>query len=171
MISAVILARSDEDALSLTLSALAPAAMDGLVREVIVIDDGSNERIAEVADEAGARRVIAGAAADLAIATASAKQPWLLILTAGARPQVGWESAARGHMSHFADRAGRFRLSLAAPGVMARLKEARAELGASWLGRLTPEQGLLIAACRYTAPPRRLRRLEARVLFDRWGGA
>jgi len=156
MISAVILAAGDERALALTLAALAPAAVDGLVREVIVA--GGDARVAEVAEEAGAQRAESEAAA-----IASAKQPWLLVLTAGARPQVGWESAARGHMAHFADYGGRFRLSVAAPGLAARV----AELQAAWFGR--PEQGLLIAKDRYGAQPRRLRRLEARVLVDRLG--
>jgi hypothetical protein len=158
MISVVILAADDERALALTLAALASAAVDGLVREVIVA--GGNAQVAEVAEEAGARRAEGAEAA-----VASAKQPWLLVLTAGVRPQVGWEGAARGHMAHFKDRAGYFRLSLAAPGIGARV----AELTAAWLGGARLEQGLLIARGRYALRPRRLRRLEARVLVDRLG--
>lgn len=156
MISAVILAAADEQALSATLASLVSAAVDGFVREVIVV--GGDERIAEVAEEAGVRRV---ESAETALA--SAKQPWLLVLSAGARPQVGWEGAARGHMAHFPKSGARFRLSIAKPGLGARF----AELQAAWLGRARAEQGLLIAKDRYG--DRRLRRLEARVLVDRLG--
>ena len=56
MISVVIPTLNAAKTLPLTLAALAPAAMDGLVRELIIIDGGSSDDTAVIADEAGARR-------------------------------------------------------------------------------------------------------------------
>jgi glycosyltransferase involved in cell wall biosynthesis len=43
--------------LPLTLAALVPAAVDGLVREVVISDGGSSDGTLEAADEAGAKIV------------------------------------------------------------------------------------------------------------------
>ncbi|HEX4199067.1 MAG TPA: glycosyltransferase [Caulobacteraceae bacterium] len=144
MISAVIATLNDEARLQATLAALTAPAIDGFVREVIVADAGSTDATLAVAEEAGARIVTAGVAAALGEGCAAARQPWLLLLQAGTRPQAGWEQAAWRHVNDHSDRAGWFRLSLKAGGLQARALEARAAVEAGLLGRLRPEQGLLI---------------------------
>jgi glycosyltransferase involved in cell wall biosynthesis len=151
MISAVIATLNDETRLEATLAALTGPAIDGFVREVIVADAGSTDATLAIAEEAGARIVRATGAGALGEGCAAARQPWLLLLTAGTRPQAGWEQAAWRHVNDHADSAGWFQLSLKAGGVGPRARELRANLGARLLGRPRPEQGLLI--------PRRL--LEA----------
>jgi glycosyltransferase involved in cell wall biosynthesis len=140
MISAVIPTLNDAPRLTATLAALAPAAVDGFVRQVIVADGGSSDETIEVAEDAGADVVTTG----LADAIAAARQPWLLILAPGARPQIGWERAARAHMRDYPDRAGWFDLALAGPGIGARLREAAARLEGAALGRFLPIQGSLV---------------------------
>ena len=54
MISVVIPTLNAEGTLTGTLAALVPAAVDGLVREVIVVDGGSRDRTAQIVDSAGA---------------------------------------------------------------------------------------------------------------------
>jgi glycosyltransferase involved in cell wall biosynthesis len=158
MISAVIATLNDEARLEATLAALTAPAIDGFVREVIVADAGSTDATLSIAEEAGARIVQAKGAAVLTEGCAAARQPWLLLLRAGTRPQAGWEQAAWRHVNDHSDSAGWFQLSLKAGGVGARLDEAGANLGARLFGRLRAEQGLLV--------PRRL--FEA--MLERWPG-
>ncbi|HLI65181.1 MAG TPA: hypothetical protein VKU90_02355 [Caulobacteraceae bacterium] len=141
----------DADALAATFASLNTAATDGFVREVLVV----GAEAATAAEEAGA--IIAS---DLDAACAAARQPWLLILVAGARLEVGWEQAAWRHVREHPGRAGRFRLSLRG-GPVARLEEARAELEAGLLGRPRPAHGLLRPRA---TPGGRPRRIGARVL-------
>jgi glycosyltransferase involved in cell wall biosynthesis len=144
MISAVIATLNDEARLEATLAALTAPAIDGFVREVIIADAGSTDATLAIAEEAGARLVRATAQAAFGEACAAARQPWLLLLKAGTRPQAGWEQAAWRHINDQYDSAGWFELSLKARGWKARADELRAGLEARLLGRLRPEQGLLI---------------------------
>jgi hypothetical protein len=152
MISAVIATLNDEARLGATLSSLAPAAMDGFVREVIVADSGSTDATLDVAEDAGAR-VVAIENPEMAVALGcdEARQPWLLILQPGARLQVGWDAAALVHMRDHPQKAGWFQLALAARGPAARLTEAAAGLGGHLLGRPREGQGLLISKSLYAA--------------------
>lgn len=103
MITAVIATLNDERRLGLTLAALVPAAVEGLVRELIVADGGSSDATLEIADDAGAAMVADG----LAEACHRAKEPWLLVLDPGARLTPGWEAVAHAHMQASPQRAGR----------------------------------------------------------------
>jgi glycosyltransferase involved in cell wall biosynthesis len=53
MLSVVIETNNDEDALARTLASLVSAAVEGVVREVIVCDRGSTDRTHLVAEHAG----------------------------------------------------------------------------------------------------------------------
>jgi glycosyltransferase involved in cell wall biosynthesis len=135
MISVVIATANAGSTLSQALSALVPAAVANLVREVVVADAGSTDETLAVVDDAGARLVSGG----LAEGCAAAKGPWLLILAPDVRLAPEWEAAARDHMEHHGDEAGWFRLALDDHRASARIKEALATLGAG--GR----EGLLIS--------------------------
>jgi glycosyltransferase involved in cell wall biosynthesis len=122
MISVVIPAHNDALRLTATLAALAPAAVDGFVRQVIVADGGSTDETCEVAEESGADVVLGG----VREAIAAARQPWLLVLAAGVRPQVGWERAAHAHMRDYPEHAGWFDPALPGAGLLARVRELAA---------------------------------------------
>ena len=57
MISVVIPTLNAEESLPAVLAALVPATLEGVVREVIVVDGGSRDRTVEFADHAGAELV------------------------------------------------------------------------------------------------------------------
>lgn len=149
MISAVMLTLNDAERLTATLASLAPAAMDGLVAEVILADAGSSDETLATAEDAGARVLAVSGEAALAAACAAARQPWLLILKPGTRLQTGWEASALDHIRKAPQAAGWFRLALAAPGPAARMAEAGASLRGRLLGRPSAEQGLLISSRLY----------------------
>ena len=56
MISVVIPTLNAAATLQRALSPLVPAAVDGLVREVVVADGGSTDETLELAEDAGAQR-------------------------------------------------------------------------------------------------------------------
>lgn len=95
MISVIVTAR-DERKLARSLAALVPAAVEGLVREVSVIDLGSQKGIAMIAEAAGCRLVrneadLAGA---LARTAAEARSPFLLFLSGEVMLGQAWAGLA-----------------------------------------------------------------------------
>lgn len=146
MISIIIPATQREGSLITTLSALVPAAVDGLVSEVIVADRGSRHQTAAIADAAGCKFVVADGPPSSALRTAAAaaRAPWLLFLRPGAVLDAGWIGEARRFIERPAkiERAATFRR--AAPA-HASLRELRL-LVAERFGVLPhPDRGLLIA--------------------------
>jgi glycosyltransferase involved in cell wall biosynthesis len=97
MISAIVSTLNDERRLGATLSSLVPAAMDAFVREVIVADAGSGDQTLEIAEDAGAK-VTKGPNA-FQDALQQARQPWLLIVPAGALLDGGWQAVAEAHIA------------------------------------------------------------------------
>ena len=140
MLTAIITDLRDETRLEATLAALAPAAIDGFVRQLLVIADGADAAALNLAEDAGADAV-----QSFASACAQARHPWLLILPSGVRPQVGWEAAVRAHARRDRSAAGFFIGASAQVGLAARVAEGLAGVRQVLLGRPAPEQGLLIS--------------------------
>jgi glycosyltransferase involved in cell wall biosynthesis len=107
MISVVIATQDDGRTLGQTLAALVPAAVDGLVREVVLADAGSTDDTLAIAEDAGARvvRALGAAEARLLEGCKAARADWLLILEASESAPHGWEGAARQHIERHAGRA------------------------------------------------------------------
>lgn len=93
MISVIIPTLNAESGLAAALSALVPAMVDGLVREVIVVDGGSTDRTLAIADQAGTRVVTSqpGRGRQLRAGAEAARFPWLLFLHADTVLEPGWE--------------------------------------------------------------------------------
>jgi len=156
MISVVIPTLDAEATLPDTLSALIPASLDGLVREVIVVDAGSKDHTREIADWAGAEVIETGPGRGIQLkaGAAAARQPWILFLSADVVLDHGWEREA----SHFMERvdkdssrqaAAAFRFALDDDGAAPRLLEALARLRFAGLRLPYGEQGLLIPRLLY----------------------
>jgi glycosyltransferase involved in cell wall biosynthesis len=107
MISVVIATHNDGLTLGQTLASLVPAAVDGVVREVILADAGSTDDTLAIAEDAGARVVRTDGAVEARLAEGckGARAEWLLILQASESAPHGWEAAARRHMEHHAGKA------------------------------------------------------------------
>ena len=96
MISVVIPTLNAEADLPRTLAALVPAAIEGIVREVVIVDGGSTDATARIADATGAHFIAAeqGRGQQLAAGAKAAKGPWLLFLHADTTLADGLEREA-----------------------------------------------------------------------------
>jgi len=161
MISVVIPTLNAQAELPKTLTALVPAAIDGLVKEVVIVDGGSDDATRRIADEAGARVVMSerGRGQQLACGAAEARGRWLLFLHADTVLQAGWEEDAFRHIQkvesmEMEDRAAAFRFRLDDDGLMAAYLQGAVALRCRLLRMPYGDQGLLIS----------------RRLYDRVGG-
>ena len=151
MISVIVPTLNAETGLAQTLAALVPAALDGLVREVIVVDGGSTDRTAEIADDAGVTFVTRGGGrgCQLAAGAAQARFPWLLFLHADTVLDPGWEREAAAFLEAIdtgrrAPAAAAFRFALDDHGLSPRLLERLVALRCALLRLPYGDQGLLV---------------------------
>lgn len=136
-----------------TLAALVPAAVDGLVREVVVSDGGSADATLAIAEEAGC--VIVGGprgrGVQLRAGAKAARGPWLLFLHSDTTLAPGWEAQAAAFMRGPEERAAAFRFAFDDDSAGARMV-------AFWVGVRCAvfklpygDQGLLISRRFYEA--------------------
>lgn len=156
MISIVIPTLNAERTLAPTLSALVPAAVDGLVREVIISDGGSTDRTLEIADAAGAEvvRGETGRGHQLAAGAERARFPWLLFLHADTLLEPGWQAEAASFIESIETgrrplSAAAFRFALDDTGMAPRFIEAGVSLRCALFRLPYGDQGLLIPARLY----------------------
>jgi rSAM/selenodomain-associated transferase 2 len=151
MISVIVPTLNAEAGLTPTLAALVPAALDGLVREVIVVDGGSTDATLAIADEAGATQLACsgGRGPQLAAGAKAARFPWLLFLHADTVLEPGWEREAAAFLE--AVDSGRrppgaaaFRFALDDSGLRPRLLERLVALRCALLRLPYGDQGLLL---------------------------
>jgi glycosyltransferase involved in cell wall biosynthesis len=152
MISVIIATLNCERALLPTLAALVPAAMDGLVSEVIIADGGSGDGTARVADIAGCKFIGADGALGRRLKTAAsaARAPFLLFLQPGTILDAQWASEARRFLERPSGQSRAAAFARAAD-TQAPFREAMLLLVAALGARPRPQQGLLVARKFYDA--------------------
>jgi len=96
MITVIIPTLDAEAGLTATLGALVPGVVQGLIRDVIIVDGGSRDATQEIAEIAGAEFIQTrkGRGAQLAAGAESARSDWLLFLHADTVLEPGWEREA-----------------------------------------------------------------------------
>jgi rSAM/selenodomain-associated transferase 2 len=151
MISVIIATQNSERTLPATLSALVPSAVDGIVRQVIVVDGGSTDQTTTIADLAGADVISTapGRGGQLAHGAARARFPWLLFLNADTVLNEGWERSAVAFMRRIdcgerSAAAGAFTFRLDDKGFAPRFLERLVHWRCKVLRQPYGDQGLLI---------------------------
>lgn len=96
MMTVMIECGTDAGPLGSSLATLVPGAIEGLVREVVVIDAGLDASTRKVADHAGCRIVPREA---LAETVSAARGEWLMLMEPGARLAVEWIEGVAAHLA------------------------------------------------------------------------
>ncbi|MBB4953835.1 glycosyltransferase involved in cell wall biosynthesis [Agrobacterium vitis] len=87
MLSVIIECFDQESELAQTLTTLVAGAVQGIVADVVVLDNGSSDGTSKLADAAGCRFYVHW---DLRDVLANARGEWVLLVEPGARPTQGW---------------------------------------------------------------------------------
>ncbi len=154
MISVIIPTLNAQAHLPRCFAALVPAVIDGLIREVIVVDGGSADLTEKIADEAGAHFIVTspGRGGQLAAGAAIARQPFMLFLHADCVLEPGYEHAVTQFISTaFAqEQAGYFKFALDDLSATAKRLEWMVALRCGLFNLPYGDQGLLISRRLYT---------------------
>lgn len=168
MISVVIPTFNDVGRLGPCFGGLAPAVMDPILTEVILVDAGSSDGIEHAADETGAKLIKGPTdrAARLRLGAEAARADWLLLLSPEARLGEGWVAAAHAFIGAGADRSGRFDVRFEGHGLSRRLAQSALAIGAQAAGR-DGGYGRLVARKAFLAGEQiRSRPVGARLFID-----
>ncbi len=100
MISVVLVASEDLTGLAAQMAMLVPAAVDGLVKEVVLVA-GDEAGVEALAEDSGARLVTArgGVAIRLAAGAAVARGDWILTLRSAPALREGWREPVEKHLA------------------------------------------------------------------------
>lgn len=152
-VSVIIPVLNAADGIGPCLGALSEALFDGLIREVILVDGGSDDNIAKVAEGTGARLIETeqGRGLQLASGARAAHGDWFLFLHADSVLGPGWSASVRMHIQSHANRAGYFKLAFDDDGHLAGLTAGWANLRAAVFSMPYGDQGLLISRHLYMA--------------------
>lgn len=152
MITVVIPTLNAGVKLTATFAAIVPAAVDGLVSRVIVVDGGSNDKTLDIADEAGAKIIQSEKGRGIQLATGgdNVKTKWILFLHADTILLPGWEAETRAFIDAAAQsgshkKAAAYRFSVDEPGIKARVMEKIVAMRCTLFALPYGDQGLLIS--------------------------
>lgn len=147
-LSIIIPAYNAEDVLPLCLTSLMPGLETSLIREVILVDGGSEDQTRRIAEGSGATVLTApekGRAAQLRHGAEQARGDWLLFLHADTALSRDWAERTKDHITERGDKAAAFALAFRSDHPMAKTVARRANWRARALGLPYGDQGLLVS--------------------------
>jgi rSAM/selenodomain-associated transferase 2 len=156
MLSVIIPALNAERTLPRTLSALLPGMIDGVVREVILVDGGSTDDTIAIAEAAGVDIVRSerGRGQQLMMGAERARHSWMLFLHADTALGDHWHQDVRRfiqstHATDLKPKAAAFKFAIDDIGVQARILEHAVGLRCAMFRLPYGDQGLLISQDHY----------------------
>lgn len=156
MITVIIPTLNASSSLSATFASIIPAAVDGFISRVIVVDGGSSDQTLDIAGEAGADIIYCekGRGRQLSKGGNAATTDWLLFLHADTVLAKGWEKEVAifiGQANHEPahKKAAAFKFAIDEPGVLTRFMEIAVALRCAIFALPYGDQGLLICAKLY----------------------
>ena len=119
----------------------------GLIRDLVIVDGGSDDQTCQIAREAGADLLSTspGRGQQLRAGANAARADWFLFLHADSRLTSDWPAAVSRHIVETPDAAGFFRLQFDEVKLMARLTAAWANFRSERFGLPYGDQGLLVS--------------------------
>lgn len=129
-----------------------PGLEAGLIREVLLVDGGSEDQTRRLAEGSGAEVLSSpetGRAAQLRHGAEHARGDWLLFLHADTALSREWAERVKSHMENNRDKAAAFTLAYRSDHPMAKTVAARANWRARSFGLPYGDQGLLISRSLY----------------------
>lgn len=149
-ISIIIPTLNSATTIKSSIASLFPALEEGLIRELIISDGGSNDEIEEIANYIGAKFISGdqGRGTQLNVAAATAKGDWLLFLHSDTCLEIGWTHSVRYHIENSSD-AAYFKLQFAAQGFAPSWVAGWANFRSRCFDLPYGDQGLLISRLLY----------------------
>ncbi|MDG1824899.1 MAG: TIGR04283 family arsenosugar biosynthesis glycosyltransferase [Henriciella sp.] len=147
-LSIIIPAYNAEANLPLCLASLMPGLESGLIREVILVDGGSDDQTRRIAEGTGATVLTSpqkGRAAQLRHGAENARGDWLLFLHADTALSRDWAERSQAHIAERPQHAAVFTLAYRSDAPMAKVVARRANWRARTLGLPYGDQGLLVS--------------------------
>ena len=147
-LSIIIPTYNSETVLPACLSSLMPGLEAGLIREVILVDGGSEDQTRRLGEGSGATVIMApakGRAAQMRHGFEQARVDWLLFLHADTALSQDWAERAKAHMMDRPRQAAAFTLAYRSDHPMAKVVARRANWRSRALGLPYGDQGLLIS--------------------------
>lgn len=150
-LSIIIPTLNAADRIGPCLGAVGEGLSEGVIREVIIADGGSDDAIAEIAETLGATFLTAprGRGQQLAAGAEAATGAWLLFLHADTVLPQGWHMPVIDHIRSAPDKAACFRLRFDSADFMAGVTAGWANLRTRLFGLPYGDQALLIPAGLY----------------------
>lgn len=153
-LSIIIPALDAEADLQLCLASLMPGLESGLLREVLLVDGGSEDQTRRIAEGSGATVLSApksGRATQLRHGAEHARGDWFLFLHADTALSRDWAERVKTHIAERPDKAAAFTLAYRSDAPMAKRISGRANWRARVFGLPYGDQGLLISRKHYEA--------------------
>ena len=151
MISVVMPTLNAEDHLARTLSALVPGVVEGMIKEVVIVDGGSDDATLEIADSTGCQIIKTDAERGLQLwqGCRATRGDWILIMHSNSQLGDGWMDQVQAHIKNYPLQAGYFHLRFDDPSIMVGLWAEMLALRARWLAMPSGDHGLLLSRALY----------------------
>jgi len=151
LITVIIPTYNAEPHLVRTLASLVPGVVQGVIKDVIIVDGGSEDSTLEIAESTGCHIISADGERGLQLwqGCKVARGDWLLILHSDSELSPDWIDEVRVHIKEYPLRAGYFQLHFDKTSLSATLWQALEKVRATWFALPSGDHGLFMSRALY----------------------